>query len=163
MASIENIKLVQIIIALLAIAALASPKPSLSAIFLFFESLVINITLYFSRPNDVNLVAGSILLTFFITIIICSNIFLNISHTTSHHRSPKLNITSGAFLLALFWLMTKNFSTLKSDITNLNPLMWIEDSLSLIMIGFALLVIVVAALSVLDIKKTAERDTRHDF
>jgi hypothetical protein len=154
--SFENSLLIAI--SIIALAALACPKPSLSAIFLFLESILISLFLkelfgYMSTPFG-----ASVLLSFISMIVVGCNFYLEISFKRSKIRMPKLNILFGLFFLIIF---LKNIDVITLALIeqpqSMNDLI-AYDGVTLIIMGFALFSILVAALTIFHIKNEKSGD-----
>ncbi len=155
-------KSVPLLIAICAIGALLSKKPSISAIFLFVESLLVSVNLWMTGGTKSSLIATSLVLNFFAMIVVGNNLYLEISHKTPPTKSSKFNIVIGIAFLFIFWSHIDRISPTKFLENGKGPPPFLEDGLTIVIFGFALFVILVSALTILDIK-ISNREGRHDF
>lgn len=153
----ETTSIILSLIGLLSIGALASPKPSQSALLLFLESILINFFLALKYGPASTIFAASVLLSFFAMIAIGSNYYFEISLKNSVTRSPKLNAAIGALLLILFWQKIHIFQIPQIENYNLEQSSMSQDSLSLVIALFALFAILVSALTIFDTKNSEPR------
>jgi hypothetical protein len=147
---IENIILS--LIAIFAILALASYKPSLSALFLLAESILINIYLSLARSFDSVFLGTSLLLSFFATVLIGNNFYFETSFKKRTTKPPKANIALGTFLIIIFYANIDKFSFAKLSDIPLRQFISELDNLTLMVSGFALFSMLVSALTIFDIK-----------
>jgi len=155
-------QLIPWLIAILAIGALLCERPSLSATFLFIESLLVTISLSAVEGYAQELMATTVLLSFFSMIVIGNNLYLEISHKTPSTKLSTFNVLLVALLLLIFFAFRDQLSFAKLGDDTPNPPVVIRDGLAMLVSGFSLFVILVSALTILDIK-ILNRENHHDL
>jgi hypothetical protein len=147
-------KLALPLIAILAILALATPKPSLSAIFIFCESILIALHLAIADGLRSTFFHTSILLSFFSMIMVGSNFYFEISYKKTITKLSKFNLIMGSLLLSIIWAHINKFSFSRlSDIPSTQFFSEI-DGFTLVTSGFALFAMLVSALTIFDMKSS---------
>lgn len=146
-------------IGLLAVLTLASPKPSLSALLLFFESILVTAMLWQAYGAESLILGVSILLTFFAMLMVGINYYFEVSFTRAATRFPKISLFIGTGALLVF---IKNGGAIKDstpeDVT-INSLSFYHDNLSILMVGFALFAILASALTIFEMKNPKPGDS----
>ncbi|HXW53929.1 MAG TPA: hypothetical protein VEL47_07480 [Myxococcota bacterium] len=156
------LKSLPLLIAICAIGALLHKRPSISAIFLLMESVLLTINLAIIEEPKSNLLVTSVVISFFAMVLLGNNLYLELAHKTPPTKFPKLNIVIGGFFLLVFWSHLDKISLSTLIESSKSPPTFTENSLMVAIFGFALFVILVAALTILDLK-TSNRDARNDF
>lgn len=141
------------LIALFAILVLAYPKPSVSAMFLFLQSILINISLFFIGDNHPDFLATSILLSFISMIVIGANMFIETSYKNPARRMIKFNIFIGAIFAAIFWLKVRDMVPIIAIDQDQNTDLPNHDSFTLLTIAFSIFTILASSFAILDIKQ----------
>lgn len=153
----ENLLFILPIIAVLAVLVLASTKPSTSAIFLFFQSILINLYLALSFGLSSLAFGGSLLLTFIAMIVIGCNYYFELSFSRKLVNIPKFNITLGALLIFVFWQQVSNLISPVLETKAIEPIPLNHDNLFTLISGFSLFAILVCALFIFDMKNPQNR------
>jgi hypothetical protein len=134
-------------IMLLACAALICPKPSLSAIFLLFQSGLIVLLFGLSfAPGPL------VLLCIFCVIVLVANAYLE-KCAPRHVLTPKLNLALGFLLFLFFIFFVDRVKNLSLDyLNNLAQQDISFDALSLGGIIFIIFTIIISAFYILNLK-----------
>ncbi len=137
-------------VAILAIATLVCPRPSVSSTLLFLQSILINLVI-FQETKQISLLGTSILLSFFTMVTIGANYYLELSFKNNKIKPSKFSLIAGFFLLLFFWQNIDNF---------IPPTFIANDSkidigfMELLILGFTLFSILVSAITVLSVKNS---------
>lgn len=155
----QAINLAFLVLAVLAFLGLVSKKPAISAIFLFIQSVIINIILATVYGLSSPVLSASVLLSFFSMITIGTSYYFEISFKSAPVKSSKLNIIIGVALFLVFLKNIDSFVIEKSSIIITRLSLGINYTF-IIMVGFAIFSILVCALTILDMKHPKSGDSR---
>lgn len=139
-------------VAILAVIALLSPKPSLSALLLLLESILINIIVVMNHKDNLNVAGPSILLSFFTMVMVGANYYLEMHDQNKKIKPSKLGMVVGLFSLIFFWQNTNNFFFPLTPERASEASVFKPDTVELLIAGFILFSIMVSAITILDLK-----------
>lgn len=146
------------LIVVLALLSLVSIKPSLTALFLFIQSIIINIYLAINFGITSSSFASSILLTFFIMIIIGTNSYFTISFHKATTQFSKTSLVLGLLFLLLYVKMPALLPEFLMAQDRTSRLLAAMDTLSLVIWGFGLFAILMCSLLIFDLKNSKSGD-----
>lgn len=147
---------IQVSAILLALLTLTSMRPKLSALFLFLEAIVIAIILG-SEAISATFFIGALLLTIISLILVASNTYLESTHFDSAIRIPKINLILGSIAVIFFFMNADKICFTSSIYAPPSSWLVIKEGLTIITLGFAIFVVLISALSVLEIRTSHKR------
>lgn len=149
-----------LIVGFCALGSLMSTKPSISARWLFVESIAINLLVAVSLELTSPGFGTSILLSIFMLIAVAITIYFESSFNPTVTKTPKINIFSGIILMFIF------FYYLQPNITNYLidkelELPFLEkDIFTLTVTSFSLFCILIASTIIFDAKNSRYGGTK---
>lgn len=146
----------QMLICGLALLSLISLRPPLSALFLFLETILISIIIATEESNSSNFLVASLFLSIITLITIGNNIYFETTYRMPNSKLSKINLFIGCIAFYFFWTKIDNLSLMPSLV--LSSWLHIKNGFMIITAGFAIFVILFAALSIFEIKISKPRD-----
>jgi len=158
--SIFNIKILDLMlpsIALLGILTLIGPSATISATFLFLQSVLISICFALNSDLSFAILIRTILISLLLLMLICGHYYLEFSCKKSMERISKVKMLIGPLLLLFAWKIAENLTVDQDFFLNTISIKQ-EDALFLIIAGFSFFSMLVSSAIIFDMNnfKTGE-------
>lgn len=141
------------LIAFLAVAVLASPRASISSVFLFFESLLLIIHFVLYQGAQSKSLGAIVLISFFILVVIGVSTYIELAMGEGVAKSSKINTLIGMVLLLAFFRCFDNIVLPSYDKVKVVLPQVIEDKISFLAVGLSLFFMLMAAFIIFALKR----------